>query len=261
MIRSLYIATTGMAAQQTSIEVISNNLANVSTTGFKKSSAEFHELLYQTFRSAGAPRTSGVLPVGIQIGLGVHTMSAHKTFRQGDLDHTDNDLDMAIEGEGFFQVTMPDGSTGYTRAGNFKLNDEGSIVTAEGLQLLPSISVPNGMTHISISPEGVVSGQPAGTNLETTLGTIELARFANPAGLDSLGRNLYKDTVASGGPITGVPDKEGFGQLEQGFLESSNVNIAEEMVRMIVAQRAYELNSKAIQTSDEMLSLVNSLKR
>lgn len=261
MMRSLYIATTGMAAQQMSIEVISNNLANVSTTAFKKSSAEFHELLYQTFRPAGAPRTSGVLPVGIQVGLGVQTMSAHKTFRQGNFEQTQNDFDIAVEGEGFFQVTLPDGNTGFTRSGKFELNNEGAVVNSEGLPLLPAISVPNGMTHISISPEGVVSGIAAGATIDTVLGTMELARFANPAGLESLGKNLFQVTSASGGPLTGVPGKEGFGKLQQGFLESSNVNIAEEMVKMIVAQRAYELNSKAIQTSDEMLSLVNSLKR
>jgi flagellar basal-body rod protein FlgG len=261
MMRSLYIATTGMAAQQTSIEVISNNLANVSTTGFKKSAAEFHELLYQTFRNAGSPRTSGVLPVGIQVGLGVQTMSAHKTFAQGNFEQTKNPFDIAIEGEGFFQVTLPDGNTAYTRSGNFKINDEGAIVTAEGMPLLPAIAIQPGMTHVTISPEGVVTGQAAGTSIDTVLGTIELARVANPAGLESLGRNLYQITTASGGPLTGVPGKEGFGKVNQGFLEGSNVNIAEEMVKMIVAQRAYELNSKAIQTSDEMLSLVNSLKR
>ncbi|MBI3358712.1 MAG: flagellar basal-body rod protein FlgG [Nitrospirae bacterium] len=261
MMRSLYIATTGMAAQQLSIEVISNNLANVSTTGFKKSAAEFHELLYQTFRPAGSPRTSGVLPVGIQVGLGVQPMSVHKTFRQGDFEQTLNDFDIAIEGDGFFQVTLPDGNTGFTRSGNFKLNNEGAVVTSEGLPLLPAISIPSGMQKISISPEGVVSGVAAGTTTETVIGTMELARFANPAGLDSLGKNLYQVTTASGEALTGVPGKEGFGKLEQGFLESSNVNIAEEMVKMITAQRAYELNSKAIQTSDEMLSLVNNLKR
>jgi flagellar basal-body rod protein FlgG len=261
MMRSLYIATTGMAAQQMSIEVISNNLANVSTTGFKKSSAEFHELLYQTFRPAGAPRTSGFLPVGIQVGLGVQPMSAHKTFRQGDFEHTSNDFDIAIQGDGFFQVTLPDGNTGYTRTGSFELNNEGSIVTPEGLPLLPAIAIPIGTTKISISPQGEVSGIPAGATDSAVLGTIELARFANAAGLDSLGKNLYQVTSASGGPLTGTAGLEGFGTLEQGFLENSNVNIAEEMVKMIVAQRAYELNSKAIQTSDEMLSLVNTLKR
>jgi len=261
MMRSLYIATTGMAAQQMSIEVISNNLANVSTVGFKKSSAEFHELLYQTFRPAGAPRASGVLPVGIQVGLGVQPMSAHKTFRQGNFEQTQNDFDIAIEGDGFFQVTLPDGNTGYTRSGGFELNNEGSLVTKEGLPILPEISIPVGMTHIGISPEGVISGVAAGAIGETIIGTLELARFANPAGLESLGKNTYQVTTASGGPLTGIPGQEGFGKLQQGFLESSNVNIAEEMVKMIVAQRAYELNSKAIQTSDEMLSLVNSLKR
>ncbi|MEK7286652.1 MAG: flagellar basal-body rod protein FlgG [Nitrospirota bacterium] len=261
MMRSLYIATTGMAAQQTSIEVISNNLANVSTTGFKKSSAEFHELLYQTFRPAGAQRTSGILPVGIQVGLGVQPMSAHKTFAQGNLEHTHNPLDIAIEGDGFFQVTLPNGNTAYTRTGSFELNNEGTVVTKEGLPLLPAIAIASGTKHLAISPEGVVSGVLAGATEATVIGTIELARFINPAGLDSLGKNLFQETTASGGPLTGAPGLEGFGELQHTFLESSNVNIAEEMVKMIVAQRAYELNSKAIQTSDEMLSLVNTLKR
>ncbi|MEK7747693.1 MAG: flagellar basal-body rod protein FlgG [Nitrospirota bacterium] len=261
MMRSLYIATTGMSAQQTAIEVISHNLANVSTTGFKRSSAEFHDLLYQTFRPAGAQRTSGILPVGIQVGLGVQPMSAHKLFEQGSLEHTHNPLDIAIEGDGFFQVQLPNGDTAYTRTGSFELDDTGTIMTPDGFPLLPNISVPSGMVDLAISPEGVVSGVLAGATVSTVIGTIELARFINPAGLDSLGKNLYQETTASGGPTTGTPGLESFGQLRHNFLEGSNVDIANEMVNMIVAQRAYELNSKAIQTSDEMLSLVNTLKR
>jgi len=261
MMRSLYTATTGMTAQQTALDVISNNLANVSTTGFKKSTAEFHDLIYQTFRPAGAPRTSGILPVGIQVGLGVQPMSAHKTFQQGNFEQTGNPFDMAINGDGFFQVTLPDGNTGYTRSGTFKLNNEGAVVSTEGMLLLPSITIPSGMAQIHISPDGMVSGVAVGATTETIVGQIELARFANSAGLDALGKNLYQVTDASGGVLSGAPGKEGFGEIQHKYLEGSNVDIAVEMVRMIVAQRAYELNSKAIQTSDEMLALVNSLKR
>ncbi len=261
MMRSLSIASTGMAAQQMTIDVIANNLANVSTTGFKKSSAEFEELLYQTFKAAGTTTSLGPLPVGIQLGSGVQPASVHKIFVQGDFEQTQNALDIAIEGDGFFQVTLPDGTTAYTRTGSFKLDSEGTVVTAEGLPLLPTIAIPADTQQISVSPEGAISATVAGVTEPVILGTLELARMINVAGLNSVGKNLYQVTAASGEPITGAPGKEGFGTLLQGFLESSNVNIAEEMVKMIVAQRAYEINSKAIQTSDEMLSLVNNLKR
>jgi len=261
MMKSLYIASTGMAAQQMAISVISNNLANVSTTGYKKNVAEFQDLFYETFRAAGSATSLGILPVGIQVGSGVQPLTVHKLFGQGDPEQTDNALDMMIEGGGFFQVTLPNGSTAYTRAGTFKLNDEGNVVSSQGFPLLPSLSVPFDTKNVSISPEGVVSVTLAGTTTSEVIGTIEIARFTNDAGLDALGKNLFQPTAASGEAVTGLPGQEGFGTLLQGNLENSNVNIADEMVKMIVAQRAYELNSKAIQTSDEMLALVNSLKR
>jgi len=261
MMRSLWIAGTGLAAQQTSIEVISNNLANVSTVGFKKSIPEFQDLLYQTFRVAGSPTTQGVLPVGVQLGLGVHAVAVHRVQGQGNHEETKNALDVMIEGEGFFQVTLPDGTTAYTRDGSFKLNNEGVVVTEDGMPILPSITIPTDTPIISISPEGVVAVAPGNSVPPTVIGNIELVRFINPAGLNSLGKNLYQVTGASGEAVAGLPNQEGFGGLRQGFIETSNVNIAEEMVKMIVAQRAYELNAKAIQTSDEMLSLLYTLKR
>ena len=261
MMRSLYIASTGMAAQQMAIGVIANNLANVSTTGYKKDVTEFQDLFYQTFRAAGSPTALGVLPVGIQLGSGVQPLTVHKLFGQGDFEQTENSLDIAIEGGGFFQVTLPDGTTGYTRAGTFKLDSEGNVVTSQGFPLLPSLSIPSETKNVSIGPEGVVSVTLAGVTAPEVIGTLELARFINDAGLSALGKNVFQPTSASGEALTGLPGQEGFGTLLQGSLESSNVNIADELVKMIVAQRAYELNSKAIQTSDEMLALVNSLKR
>jgi len=262
MLRALSIASTGMAAQQLSIEVISNNLANVSTTGFKKSNWDFQDLLYQTITAPGTiTGLGGTLPVGLQLGSGVRPVSVYRTFRQGDFLQTQNALDLAIEGTGFFQVTLSDGSIAYTRAGAFKLDSEGGIVTAEGDPILPDLSVPPDAQTINISPNGAFSVVIAGSPTPTQIGTIELARFPNPAGLNSLGKNLFQLTAASGEALTGVPGQEGFGTILQGALEGSNVNIAEEMVNMIVAQRAYELNSKAIQTADEMMAVANNLKR
>ena len=261
MMKSLYIASTGMAAQQMAIGVIAHNLANVSTLGYKKDVTEFQDLFYQTFRAAGSPTSLGALPVGIQLGSGVQPLTVHKLFGQGDFEQTEQSLDIAIEGGGFFQVVLPDGSTAYTRAGSFKLDSEGNVVSPQGFPLLPSLSIPSTTKNVSISPEGVVSVTLAGAITPEVIGTIELARFINEAGLSALGKNVFQPTGASGEPLTGLPGQEGFGTLLQGSLESSNVNIADEMVKMIVAQRAYELNSKAIQTSDEMLALVNSLKR
>ncbi|NKE73087.1 flagellar basal-body rod protein FlgG [Candidatus Manganitrophus noduliformans] len=261
MMRALSIASTGLGSQQLSIEVIANNLANVSTVGFKKSRGEFQDLMYQTLKSAGTATATGTLPVGIQLGSGVIPVSVHRTFAQGDFQQTQNPLDLAIEGDGFFQVTLPDGSTGYSRAGSLSLDSEGSIVTAEGYPLLPNITIPSGAQTVTILPTGVVSAVVTTGAAPQLVGTLELARFTNPAGLHSIGKNLYQATDASGEAVTGAPGEEGFGTVQQGSLEGSNVNIAEEMVNMIVAQRAYELNSKAIQTTDEMLSMVNNLKR
>lgn len=261
MMRALSIASTGMAAQQLSVEVIANNLANVSTTGFKKSTEEFQDLMYQTLKSSGTATTVGTLPVGIELGSGVRPVAVHRTFGQGDFQQTQNPLDLAIEGDGFFQVSLPDGSIAYTRAGSFKMDSEGKVVTSDGYPLLPNLTIPSDAQTITISPGGVVSVVRAATPAPTVTGTIELARFTNPTGLNSLGKNLYRVTDASGAAVTAAPGLEGLGAVLQGSLEGSNVNIAEEMVKMIVAQRAYELNSKAIQTTDEMLAMVNALKR
>lgn len=261
MIRALSIASTGMAAQQMSVEVIANNLANVSTIGFKKSAWDFQDLIYQTLKSPGVSNGIGTSPVGIQLGSGVQPVAVHRTFRQGDFQQTQNSLDMAVEGKGFFQVTLPDGTVAYTRTGSFKMDSEGSIVTGEGYPVLPDISVPSDTEVLTISPEGEISAVRSGDPAPSLIGTIQLARFVNNAGLNSIGKNLYRTSAASGEAITGTPGSDGFGTILQGALEGSNVNIAEEMVNMIVAQRAYELNSKAIQTADDMLGVANNLKR
>lgn len=258
---ALSIASTGMSAQQLAVETIANNLANMSTTGFKKSVNEFQDLMYQTVKSAGTSSGSGTTPVGLQIGTGVKPVSVHKIFAQGDFQHTQNPLDIAIQGDGFFQVTMPDGSTSYTRAGSLKTDLNGNLVTVDGYPILPAMTIPSDAQSISITPQGVLSVIRAGNSTPVQIGTIDLARFPNPAGLNSLGQNLFSATLGSGAALTGAPGLTGFGTLLQGSLENSNVNIAEEMVNMIVAQRAYEVNSKAIQTSDDMLGVVNGLKR
>lgn len=259
--RALSIASTGLEAQQLAVEVIANNLANVSTTGFKKSTAQFQDLFYQTLKAAGTTTDIGTLPVGIQVGSGVQPVSVHRTFQQGDFIQTGNSLDIAVEGEGFFQITLPDGTLAYTRAGAFRLDNEGNIVTSGGYPLTPSLSISPDVQTISISPGGIMSIITASNAIPTQVGTIELARFPNPSGLNSAGKSLFQSTQASGEPITGVPSLSGFGSILQASLENSNVNIAEEMVNMIIAQRAYEVNSKVIQSSDEMMSVANNLKR
>ncbi|MFQ5588121.1 MAG: flagellar basal-body rod protein FlgG [Nitrospiria bacterium] len=261
MMRALSIASTGMAAQQLSVAVVANNLANVSTVGFKKGRWDFQDLIYQTLKSPGTTTGTGQVPVGIQIGTGVDPVSVYRGFGQGDFVQTDAPLDMAIEGEGFFQVTLPDGSVAYTRTGSFKMSSDGSLVSAEGYPVQPNITVPADTLSLTITPQGEINVMTPGSTAPTLLGTIELARFTNPAGLNSLGKNLYQATAASGDATTGTAGLNGFGTVLQGALEGSNVNIAEEMVNMIVAQRAYELNSKAIQTSDEMLAIANNIKR
>ncbi|MFQ5454938.1 MAG: flagellar basal-body rod protein FlgG [Nitrospirota bacterium] len=262
MIRSLYIAASGMGAQQINIDIISNNLANVNTVGFKKSRGDFQDLLYLTLRVAGAPSGTGTqVPTGIQIGSGVRPVAVQKLFVQGDFQNTQNDLDLAIEGDGFFQIVKPDGTLSYTRAGTFKRDSEGRIVTSDGYLLEPEISIPNNVINITIGTDGVVSVLTAGSSTPTEIGRIELAKFVNPSGLNSIGRNLYIPTAASGEPTIGTPGQDGFGTLAQGFIEASNVNIAEELINMIIGQRAYEINSKAIQTSDEMLQMANNIKR
>ena len=260
--RSLFIAATGMEAQKLNIEVIANNLANVNTVGFKKSRADFQELLYQDLKTPGAVSSEGnQIPSGIQTGLGVKPVAVQKIFHQGDFVQTGNNLDLVIEGDGFFQISMPDGTTSYTRSGAFKLDSEGRVVNSDGYPLEPAITIPANTVSVTVSTDGKISVLEAGATTTTEVGQLELARFVNPAGLRALGKNLFSTTAASGEPITGVPGTEATGTLAQGFIEMSNVNIVEEMVNMIVSQRAYEINSKAVQASDEMLQLTNNLKR
>jgi len=262
MQRSLFIAATGMEAQRLSIDVISNNLANVNTTGFKKSRADFQELIYQGIRAAGASSAEGVeLPTGIQVGLGVQPAAVQKLFQQGDFVSTGNNLDLVIEGRGFFQVLKPDGEIAYTRSGSLKLNSEGNVVTSDGYALEPAITIPENTLDITIAQDGTVSVLQAGTSTPTQVGQIELAQFINPGGLTAMGKNLFLPTEASGEATTGNPGEDGLGTINQGFIELSNVNVVEEMVNMIVSQRAYELNSKVVQTSDEMLATANNIRR
>ncbi len=260
MMRSLWTAASGMVAQQMNIDTISNNLSNVNTASFKKSRAEFEDLMYQSMRIAGSP-TQGdqAVPVGIQIGMGVRTVAVHKFFTQGDFQNTGNPLDVAIEGDGFFQVAVGD-QIMYTRAGAFKLDPNGTIVTANGYPLQPEFAVPADTRAIAISENGHISC--IDTNGDEIAGVdIPLFTFINPAGLDARGRNLYMPSQSSGDPVEGVPGEEQVGTLTQGFLEMSNVEIVDEMVNMITGQRAYEMNSKAIQTSDSMLQTAVELKR
>ncbi len=262
MIRSLFIAATGMEAQKLNIDIIANNLANANTPGYKRSRADFQELMYQEIKSPGATSAGGSqLPSGIQVGLGVQTAAVQKIFEQGDYVNTANPLDMAIEGEGFFQIVKPDGEIAYTRAGTFKLDSEGRIVTSEGYPLEPEITVPADTTQITISSDGRVNVLQPGSNEPTEVGQIELAKLPNPGGLKSIGKNLFVETASSGAPITGAPGTEGMGTIQQGFIELSNVDIVKEMVQMIASQRAYELNSKAVQAVDDMLQMTNNLRR
>jgi flagellar basal-body rod protein FlgG len=262
MIRSLYTAATGMEAQKLNIDVISNNLANVNTTGYKRSRADFQDLIYQTISEAGTTSAEGsVLPTGIQVGLGVKTIAVQKIFDQGDFSSTGNPLDLVIEGDGFFQITKPDTEIGYTRGGAFKLDNEGRIVTSDGYPLEPSITIPTNATSITIGTDGRVSIMQAGSSTPTEVGQLTLARFSNPAGLKAIGKTMFVETDSSGEAITGTPGSEGMGTINQGFLEMSNVNIVEEMVNMIVSQRAYEINSKAVTASDEMLQTISNLIR
>ena len=262
MIRSLWTSATGMNAQALNLDVIANNLANVSTSGFKKSRAEFQDLLYETLRPAGTSSSQDTqVPTGIQLGHGTRPSTVLKIFTQGDLEHTKNELDLAIEGDGFFQISMPNGETAFTRDGGFKLDSEGRVVNADGFALEPEITIPTDAVSISVGMDGTVSVLQAGETTPTEVGTIELARFVNPAGLIALGKNLYLPSEASGDEMTGTAGEDGLGTIAQGFLEMSNVTVVEEMVNMITAQRAYEANSKSIQTADEMLAIANNIKR
>lgn len=262
MSRALSIAASGMQAQSLNIDVISNNLANVSTPGFKKSRADFQDLLYETIRPAGTTSANGnQIPTGIQLGEGTRPVATQKIFIQGSYQHTDNQLDLAIEGDGFFQIMQPSGQVAYSRSGAFKLDSNGNIVNSDGYPLEPPITIPNNSTSVTIGSDGTVSVLQSGNVQPSQIGTINLAKFINPAGLSSIGRNLYLQTAASGTATTGQAGLNGMGTISQGNLEMSNVSVVDEMVNMITAQRAYEINSKAIQTSDQMQQMADNLIR
>jgi len=261
-LRALWTAAVGMQGQALNVDVIANNLANVNTTGFKRSRADFQDLLYQNLRIAGAASSAGTeLPTSNQIGLGTKVAAVAKIFNQGDYKQTGNELDLAIDGNGFFQITTPDGEISYSRAGSFKMDGDGNIVTPDGYLLQPQITIPNNAIQLTVGPDGTVTVMNAGETAPSEIGKIETARFANPAGLNAIGKNLFMESETSGSPTTGTPGQDGLGTISQGYLEMSNVNVVEEMVYMIVAQRAYEINGKAIQTADEMLQMANNVKR
>ncbi len=260
MIRSLYIAKTGLDAQQTQLDVVSNNLANVGTTGFKRSRAVFEDLMYQNMRQVGGQTSDQTrLPSGLQLGTGVRVVATERLHSQGNLTKTDNPKDVAINGGGFFQVLMPDGTTSYTRDGSFQTDAEGQLVTASGFQIQPQITIPQNATSITVARDGTVSVTQAGSTASVQVGQLQLATFLNPTGLQSMGENLYTETDASGAANVVVPGLEGAGILTQGYVEASNVNVVEELVNMIATQRAYEINSKAVQTSDQMLAKLAQL--
>lgn len=260
MIRALWTASTGMETQQLNMDVIANNLANVNSSGFKKSRADFQDILYQTAKLPGATSGTGSeSPTGVQVGLGSKVAAVQKIFTTGDIHKTESELDVAIEGAGFFQVTQPTGDLAYTRSGALKKDSTGRLTTSEGYVLSPEIVIPSNASSINIGSSGIVEVTLDGQNTPSQVGTIELARFSNPAGLKSIGRSLYTETPATGAPSTGIPGETGFGVLSQGFLEGSNVSIMEEMVNMIAGQRAYEVNSKVIKTADEMMQMTNNL--
>jgi flagellar basal-body rod protein FlgG len=262
MIRALYTAATGMNAQETNINVISNNLANVNTTGFKKGRADFQDLMYQYLLEPGAQTSQSTnSPTGIQVGLGVKTAAVGKVFQQGDLSSTNNPLDIAIQGDGFFTVLLPDGTNAYTRAGNFQVNSEGRLVTSDGYDVVGASTIPNNTQAITIAEDGTISVRVPGSTAAQTAGQLQSSRFANSAGLRAVGRNLFQESDASGSPVSGVFGQDGFGRLQQGFLESSNVSVVEQVVNMITAQRAYEASSKGISAADDMLNQAINLKR
>jgi flagellar basal-body rod protein FlgG len=260
MIRSMMTAATGMDAQQLYMDTISNNLSNVNTTGYKRVKMEFQDLMYQALREPGTLNVEGaVSPAGVEVGLGVKPAATQRVFEQGSIIGTENPMDIAIQGEGLFQVSLPDGTTAYTRDGSFSLSSEGTVVTSSGFPITPSITVPSGAGDIKVSPAGVVTVQINGEQQE--IGQIELARFVNPSGLRAVGGNLFTESEATGAPMVQTPGEEGAGTLMQNYTEASNVQAVQEMVNMITAQRAYEIVSKAITVSDEMLSTANNLKR
>jgi len=260
--RALWTAATGMHAQQLTMDVVANNLANVQTSGFKRSRVDFQDLIYQSLQSAGNTSSQGTeVPSGFQIGHGSRAVATQRLFMEGDLQPTGNPLDLAIEGEGFFQVTQPNGDAAYTRAGSLKRDSQGRLVTDDGFLIQPEITIPQNALSVTVGVDGTVSVQLPGTVQPQQVGSIELARFVNPAGLDSVGRNLFRPTQASGDATQGAPGADGLGTLSQFFLEGSNVSVVEEMVNLIAGQRAYEISSRAIRTADEMMQTANNLVR
>ena len=260
MMRSLWISKTGMEAQQTQLDTISNNLANVSTNGYKRAHAVFEDLMYQNLRQAGANSSEQTtLPTGLQAGLGTRAVATARNFSQGGLQQSSNPLDIAVRGSGFFEVQMPDGTNGYTRDGSFQVSAQGQLVTNNGYTVQPGITIPANAQSVTIGSDGTVSVTLPGQALPQSIGQLQIASFVNPAGLEPKGGNVFAETAASGTPNAGTPGQNGLGSLQQGFVETSNVNVVEELVQMIQTQRAYELNSKAIQTSDQMLQKLAQL--
>lgn len=260
MMRSLWISKTGMEAQQTQLDTISNNLANVSTNGYKKAHAVFEDLMYQNLRQAGANSSEQTtLPAGLQVGLGTRAVATSRSFSQGNLQQSANNLDIAVLGNGFFEIQMPDGTTGYTRDGSFQVNATGQLVTNNGYAVNPGITIPSNAQSVTIGSDGTVSVTLPGQATAQVVGQLQIASFVNPAGLEPKGQNIFGETAASGTANSGAPGQGGLGSLRQGFVETSNVNVVEELVAMIQTQRAYELNSKAIQTSDQMLQKLGQL--
>ena len=260
MMRSLWISKTGMEAQQTQLDTISNNLANVSTNGYKRSHAVFEDLMYQNLRQAGANSSEQTqLPTGLQVGLGTRAVATSRNFSQGNLQQSSNALDVAVRGNGFFEIQMPDGTLGFTRDGAFQVSAQGQLVTSNGYPVQPGITIPAAAQNVTIGNDGTVSVTLPGQALPQSVGQLQLANFVNPSGLEPKGQNIYAETAASGTPNAGAPGQNGLGGVQRGFVESSNVNVVEELVAMIATQRAYELNSKAIQTSDQMLQKLGQL--
>ena len=260
MIRSLWISKTGMEAQQTQLDHISNNLANVATSGYKRAHAQFEDLIYQNLRQAGAASSEQTqLPTGLQVGLGTRAVATARNFSQGNLQQSGGNLEVAIKGNGFFQIGMPDGTTAFTRDGSFQVDSQGQIVTNSGFLVQPGITIPVNAQSVTIAPDGTVTASVSGQSQPQNLGQLQLASFVNPGGLEPRGSNLFTETAASGTPNTASPGTSGQGTLQQGFVETSNVNVVEELVSMIQTQRAYELNSKAISTSDQMLQRLSQL--
>lgn len=260
MLRSLWISKSGMEAQQMQLDHISNNLSNVATSGYKRSHAAFEDLIYQNLRQTGANSSDQTqLPTGLQIGLGTRAVATARDFTQGNLQQSGNQLDLAIKGNGFFQITMPDGSTAYTRDGSFKLDAQGQIVTNNGYVVQPGITIPSNAQSVTVGSDGIVTVGIPGQATPQNVGQFQMTSFINPQGLEPLGQNLFAETASSGTPNSGAPQANGLGAVQQGFLETSNVNVVEELVQMIQTQRAYELNSKAVSTSDQMLQRLSQL--